>query len=1148
MKKSISHFLTLARTPTRCALAIAVVLLVAMPAHAATRTWDGGGTNDNWKTKDNWGGTALAANDDLVFGGTTQLTTDNNFNNGTNFASITFASGAGAFTLDGNRVDLDGAITNNDNDTQTIILNLRLAATQSFDAAAGNLDISGVISGAGGLTKIGSNTLTLSGTNTFSGQLTVSQGTLAIGTINDASANGTLGNSSLAVILGSSSNTGTLQFTGGNDSSTKGFTLATSGTGAFDVTTGATTLTLSGVVTGSGALTKLGAGTLTLSGTNTYNGTTTINNGTLSVSTLANGGSNSNIGSSSSAAANLILNGGTLAYTGAAVTSNRSFSLQSSSSIDASGSGALNFSDTGSIGFNSGTAAKTLTLSGNNTGNNTIAAIIGNNTGATSLTKNGTGTWLLSGTNTYTGTTTVNAGTLRAGAAAGGQAFGSLSAVTTADVAGATLDLNGFNQTIGSLAGGGITGGNVTLGGATLTFGGDDSSTDYGGVISGNGSITKVGNGTFSITNNNAFGVTTGTTITVSAGTLQLGNGGPAGRLNPPSNVINNATYGWNGSDVRAQGATSVISGTGLFLKRGNGTYTLSGNNSYSGGTTIEAGTLQINNVSAIGSTSGTLTVNGGTLDLNNFDTTVGNLTGTGGTITSNVTGNRTLTIGQGNGTGGNYQGVIANGTGTTALTKVGTGTITFSGANTYTGLTTVSAGTLQIGNGGLTGALSTSSAITNNGTLAFSRTNTITQGTDFASVIAGTGGVTNLSSGVLLLNGTNTYTGATLVSAGTIRAGAAAGGQAFGNLSAVTTADVAGALLELNNFSQTIGSLAGGGTTGGNVTLGNATLTTGGGNASTSYAGVISGTSGSLIKTGTGNFTLTNNSTYTGATTISAGILEIGSGGTSGSIASTSGVTNNAALIYNRSNAITAGYATSGNGTVTQAGTGTTTFTANNTYTGTTTVSGGTLLVNAAHTGGAAYTVAASTVLGGTGSTASSLSVSGTLAPGTTTTIETFGSGALTMTGDSTFDYDINSSVATSVGADLQLVSGNLTISTAVGDDVTLTITDLAGSPTAIPQGTTFTLMNYSGTWNGGLLNVGLSEIPDGGTFIVDLNTWQLDYNATSGGVNFPTQYVNLNYVNITAVPEPSILFLLAAGGIGGLMYRRRRLAQARG
>lgn len=147
---------------------------------------------------------------------------------------------------------------------------------------------------------------------------------------------------------------------------------------------------------------------------------------------------------------------------------------------------------------------------------------------------------------------------------------------------------------------------------------------------------------------------------------------------------------------------TGIISGaTGSLVKTGGGNLRLQGANTYGGGTTINAGSLIMENASALGSTSGALTIEGGLLNLNNFNLTVGNLTGTGGTIANNGANDRTLTIGNGDASGGNFQGAIVNntngGNGTLALTKTGNGVLALSGNNTYTGNTLVNAGTLLI-------------------------------------------------------------------------------------------------------------------------------------------------------------------------------------------------------------------------------------------------------------------------------------------------------------------------------------------------------------------------------------------------------------------------------------------------------------------
>ena len=578
--------------------------------------------------------------------------------------------------------------------------------------------------------KTGSSTWTLTNTNSGTTPWTITAGTLNV------SSDAALGASTGTLTLDG----GTLQW-GAAFNSARAITLGSSG-GTLD--TNSFSSTLSGVISGTGGLTKTGTGTLTLSGTNTYTGTTTINAGTINASADAALGASTGT---------LTLNGGTLQW-GAAFNSARAITL-------GSGGGTL---DTNSF-------------------SSTLSGVI---SGTGGLTKTGTGTLTLSSSNTYSGGTTVSAGTLQAEAA---NALSSSSAVTVAS--GATLDLNNYSQTIGSLAGAG----SVTLGSAILTDGGDNSSTSFSGVISGTGGLTKTGTGTL----------------------------------------------------------------------------TLSGPNTYTGATTINAGTINASADAALGATSGGLALNGGTLQW-------------GAAFNSA----RAITLGSGGGTldtnsfSSTLSGVIS---GTTGLTKTGTGTLTLSGTNTYSGGTAVSAGTLSISSNGNLGSGGTV-ALQNGTTLAFtaggtySHAITVTGDPTFdvasgqtvtqSGVIADgstAGDVTKTGSGTLVLAGANTYTGGTTVSAGTLQL---SGSGTLGSTSSALAVD--GGTLDLGGASQTVGSLAG---TGGAIALGSGTLTVNQ-STDTTYAGAISGTGG-LTKTGTGTLILDGVNTYTGGTTVAGGMLEVG-------------------------------------------------------------------------------------------------------------------------------------------------------------------------------------------------------------------------------------------------------------------------------
>jgi outer membrane autotransporter protein len=494
-----------------------------------------------------------------------------------------------------------------------------------------------------------------------------------------------------------------------------------------------------------------------------------------------------------------------------------------------------------------------------------------------------------------------------------------------------SFDISGLatgGMGIGSIEGSG----NYFLGSKTLTVGGNNLSTTVSGVIQDGGSaggtggsLVKVGTGTLTLTGANTY--SGGTTI--SAGTLQLGNGGTAGSI--AGNVIDNAVLAFDRSDAVTFGG--AISGTGSVTQIGSGTTILSGTNTYSGGTTVSAGTLQAGSATGF-SPNSEFTVNS-ILDLHGFNSTVGSLSGTG-TVLNNGATAAALTAGNDN-ANSTFSGILQNGTSALALTKSGTGTLVLTGANTYTGGTTIDAGTLRLGNGGTAGSITGN--VSDNGVLAFDRSDSVT----FGGTISGTGSVTQIGTGSTILTGTNTYSGGTTISAGT---------------------------LQLGN-GGTAGSIAGNVIDNGALAFDR--------RDSVTFAGAISGT-GSVTQIGAGTTILTGNNTYTGGTTIGAGTLQLGNGGTTGSIAGN--VIDNGVLAFNRVDSVTFGGVISGTGSLVKQGAGTLTLPGANTYTGTTTINAGSLIVDGS-IGSQQTFVNAGAFLGGHGTIGGNLSNSGTVGPG---------------------------------------------------------------------------------------------------------------------------------------------------------------------
>ena len=381
-------------------------------------------------------------------------------------------------------------------------INGATGSAQTF--TVGNLGTSTTFSGSftegtitgGRVTKVGGGTLTLSGTSSYTGATTISGGILATNLLANGGTASGIGQSTSAagnLVLDG----GRLRYTGPAVSTDRLFTLNSTGgiidargTGPLMFTStgtvggpGTGTLTLTGTNTGANTLSpvlngsntaviKSGAGTWVLTGANSYGGATTITNGVLSTNLMSTGGNPSGIGASSDAPNNLVLDGGTLQYTGPLVSTSRQFTLtQNGGGLDASGTGAIIYTSS-SIIVLSGSGSRTLTLSGTNTGLNSLNGVISNGAGgATSLVKSGPGTWVLGGggVNAYTGTTTVNGGTLVVSSGAWITSGATLSVNSTGTLAGTA----GANQIASPVAinGGGAIRGGVTGGTGTLNVG-----------------------------------------------------------------------------------------------------------------------------------------------------------------------------------------------------------------------------------------------------------------------------------------------------------------------------------------------------------------------------------------------------------------------------------------------------------------------------------------------------------------------------------------------------------------------------------------------------------------------------------------------------------------------------------------------------
>ncbi|EIO8209960.1 autotransporter-associated beta strand repeat-containing protein [Salmonella enterica] len=708
------------------------------------------------------GGTLVASNvealgtGDVTDDATLELNTGGDFDNAISGSGKVEKSGDDALTLSGANTYSGGTLIS---DGTLVASNVEALGTGDVtDNAVLELNTGGdfdnAISGSGQVEKSGDGTLTLSGSNTYTGGTTINDGTLIATSVDALGSGDVTDNATLALNTGGTfdnaisgsgqvvkSGDDVLTLSGANSYS--GGTLISDGTlvasnvealGSGDVTNDAvlelnTGGTFDNTISGSGRVVKSGDGALTLSGANSYSGGTLISDGTLiagRVDVLGSGDVTDN--------ATLELNtGGTfdnaISGSGQVVKSGDDVLTLSGANSYSGGTlisdGTLVASNVEALGTGDVTDNATLEM---NTGGDFI-----NNIGGTGrVEKSGDDALTLSGSNTYTGGTTINDGTLIAT---------SVDALGSGDVTNnAVLELNTGGDFINNIGGTGrveksgdetltLSGSNTYTGGTLISGGtlvatnvealgtGDvtdnavlelNTGGDFINNIGGTGRVEKSGDDTLTLSGSNSY---TGGTL-ISSGTLVATNVDALGS----GDVTDNATLELN------TGGTfdNAISGSGQVVKSGDETLTLSGANSYTGGTLISSGTLVANDVNALG--------------------------------TGDVTDNAVLELN----TGGDFDNAIS---GSGQVVKSGDETLTLSGANSYTGGTLISGGTL----------VATSVEALGSGDVTDNAVLELNTGGTFDNAISGSGQVVKSGDKTLTLSGANSYTGGTTISGGTL-------------------------------------------------------------------------------------------------------------------------------------------------------------------------------------------------------------------------------------------------------------------------------------------------------------------------------------------------------------------------------------------
>jgi len=788
-----------------------------------------------------------------------------------------------------NNIDLNGA-------SRTILVTANDENLSGVTSNSTKAIMNGVISN-GSLTvndASHSGILVLAAANTFTGATSINGGTLVLsgkGALNSATA--------VTLVKNTTFDISGITAAGQTIASIDADTGTSVVLGAKNLTVGdGNSTTVAGVISGDGgSVTKKGSGTLTLTGANTYTGATTITDGTVALS-----------------GAGSLADASDVNITGATGTFDISAISASSETIG---------SIAGVAGSKAVLGAKNLTAGGS--ADTTMAGVISGNGG--SLTKTGSGKLILTAANTYTSDTTIDAGSLAlvdAGSLADSTAVKLTDASSKFDISAKTDS----SETVASISS--VADSSVVLGAKNLTAG-DSNNTTVAGTISGTGgSFTKTGSGTTTFTGANTY---TGAT-TITDGTLALSAGGSlsdlsAVNISSATGVLDisgitagsetiasiagvsgsqvflgakNLTAG-DSSDTTMAGVISdggIAGGTaGSLTKQGTGKLTLSGANTYTGDTTVDAGTLETSGNERIANDSDLIVASGAIFRLGGNES-LSSIAGAGNIeLQSN-------TLATHSNVDTTFSGVIS-GTDSSILSKTGSGKLTLSGASTYTGTTNFNGGSADL-TGSLeskfvnvaagvvldskTGGLSSAAELTNDGTINLGSTDDTVKTYTSTGTINGPGTLTalnynlndgsvvnaNLGAGAITTNGTVDLYGTSAASTIVINASSVLNLKASELILDSASVTVNGTLnLDYTPAgTETFHTLLGSGTI---HTNGNALIVADGGN----FTGTLDA-AGATLTTGSGGggggLTLGGGTTTTQRTEIDSG-LTIGSGAT---------------------------------------------------------------------------------------------------------------------------------------------------------------------------------------------------------------------------------------------------------------------------